>query len=213
MAAITISFFISACATTPSHRDQKKWEALAASEEFRKEKEVYTSKMNGLTFCWSIGVNSFLADANAKPSPQCIYPASGLWSYLDEQYYGIVKKKVLTQELNQLKVLQVTPDGFVVESPERSYKQVVFIYKTNEVGVIDGAYLDNANWLLYEYAGTYSYKTLLGSKTVQSFRKISRDRLEKAQEGLKSYNPWKEFYITHQLWDHLEAMEKGTSGQ
>ena len=113
------------------------------------------------------------------------------------------RKRILRQPIQQLKVLQVLNDGFIVTSPNHAKELVIFIHKTNEKNIVDGVFLDAQNgWSLYKYVGPYRYQSLNGPKTVHSFRKLSSE-VSTSVEGLKIYDPLKEFYIANELWSYL----------
>lgn len=199
---LTSFLLISACASTPSSENSKKWEEQRLTEEYQREKKIYLERL-GLTPCWDYGVDFFLANPGSNPNPGCLYPSSKLVVGWDDGL--IIRKRTLGQELRQLKVLQVTPDGFVVYSPKRRADQIIFIHKTVQTGVVDDSYLDEANWSAYEYAGTYSYKTFAGSKTVHSFRRLTKEKIAAASKDLKFYEPLQDFFIENQPWDYVKA--------
>ncbi len=200
--SLTIFILVSACASTPSSDKSRKWEAQRLTEEYQREKKTYLERL-GLTPCWDYGVDFFLANPGSRPNPGCLYPSSKLVLGWDESL--ITKRRRLGQELRQLKVLQVTPDGFIVHSPNRRANQIIFIHKTIETGIVDDSYLDEVNWSAYEYAGTYSYGTLAGSKTVHSFKRLTPERVAAASKGMKFYDPFQDFFIENQLWDYVKA--------
>ena len=222
-AALVASGFLG-CSTNPSSERSARWKTMAASPEFQKEKQTYRERI-GADFCWTTGVSSFLVDESLKPSKTCLYPASKM--IVEREYDSIVFKgeNILKQAVNELKVLQVTPEGFVVQTPhvitttimrggrsyttQRAINTLIFIHKTDEAGLVDGQFLDESHaWNLYEYVGPFSYQTVAGSRTVHSFRKVARDRFAKAREGLTTYEPQREFFIVNQLWDRLEVAPK-----
>lgn len=192
---------ITACATSPSTENVKRWEALLQSEQFKKDKEIYSERMGKMTVCWNEGVNGFLSNPSLNPSSKCIYPSS---KFIVDWEDGA---KVIRQATKQMKVLQVLKDGFIVKSPDYFKDQVIFIHKTDEMNVVDGSFLDNDNWSFFEYKGPISYSALVGSKTVHSFKKISNERWEAARKGL-TYRPALEFYIENKLWSYVDDLEK-----
>ncbi len=102
--------------------------------------------------------------------------------------------------------LQIVPEGFVIKGPNYGDGQIIFIHKTDEEGVVDGAFLDFKNTGdVYRYVGLYKYQSLMGPKTVRSFTKIPTAELLKAKEDLKVYAPMKEVFIRNEFWDGLEA--------
>lgn len=190
--------FLSACATTQRNSAAKeKWSAVLNSQEFQAEKEIFVKRMNGANICFGAGVSDFFNSKMDSPDPKCLYFSSKM--YIDAD-------KVLRQAIQQLKVLQVVTDGFVTKSPEFRNDQIIFIRKAAEKDVVDGVYLDAKDgWGLYLYTGPYSYRSMAGSNTVHSFKRLTDDEIKKAQEGLKSYGPLKEYFIRNELWDRLES--------
>lgn len=183
--------FLSACATT--NKSSQAWEDLRKSELYRKEKLTYHSRIDGKSPCWGIGLNAFLTANSSKPAEKCLYPNSKF----------VVGHEGVGQAIKQLQVLQVTPDGFVIKSPDFRNNQVVFIYKTDEIDIVDGTILDQAqNFNLYEYVGTFTYQTLAGPRTVYSFRKFNKKFVD-ARKDIKYYDPYRDFLIENKAWDHL----------
>lgn len=200
-----VALALSSCATLQAGKSPEDWSRLRESEAFKKERAAYKERIGGKDFCWSVGVDDFLKTNAPMPSKECIYPASKF--IVDKDDGLIVQDNLLKQNFKQLKVLQVTPEGFVIKSPHYKNDRVVFVQKTEETNIVDGSFLDEAqDWQVYEYAGTYSYATLIGSKTVHSFRRITKERLEGAKKGLKLYSPSKDLFIENKLWDHLARM-------
>jgi hypothetical protein len=217
--------FLTSCATTQTSPNIERWKAQKNSEEFKQEKQTYRQRL-GADICWGTGVGEFLTNTNLTPSKECVYPASKMIVEREDEEATFMKgNKTLKQNIKQLKVFQVVPDGFVVETPHsivtthqrggsyfrtsRPINTIIFVHKTDEKGVVDGSFLDdNHYWNLYEYSGPYTYQTNLGSKTVHSFKKVSTEKLLKASEGLKSYGPRRELFIEHELWDRMEELEK-----
>ncbi len=196
---------ISACAT-PGSKNSKAWEDLRKSEAYQNEKAAYTKRLGDRAFCWGMGIDEFLQSSAPKPDTKCIYPASKFVIQYGDA--GLVKARVLGQAFKQLKVLQVTPTGFVIQSPNFRNDQVIYVHKTDEADLVDGSLLDEAqNFKLYEYVGTYSYQTLAGSKTVYSFRKVNK-KLGEVRKDIKYYDPLREFLIENQLWENLGELPK-----
>lgn len=194
---------LTSCASSPS---RIKWEGLRASTTFQKEKVIHKERMGDREVCWGLGLDEFLKSANTAPAPNCIFPSSKI-SAEDEGF--ILENMTLKQNLSQLKVLQVTQDGFVLTSPYYQYRQIIYVHKTDEAGIVDGAFLDPSHdWKMYEYSGPYTYSTLAGSKTVHSFRKIPKEKFDKAGSGLQVFEPFKEFFIYNRLWTWLEGEKK-----
>lgn len=207
--SIASTLTIISCATAQPPEQIEKWTGIKNSEEFKKEKTIYRQKL-GKDICLTTGVDDFLNNSSIKPSKDCIYPASKfVVGREDDEAQYFKGNKVLKQGIKQLKVLQVTPTGFVVQLPRRSSDAVIFIHRTDETGIVDNTFLDETHsWYFYEYTGTYSYSTLVGSKTVHSFKKVSAEKFKNAQDGIKSYSPMREFYIENGLWSDLETSEK-----
>lgn len=205
-----------ACTTTQN----KNWDTTRASEEFNNEKKIHKARMDERDFCWKVGLHTFLTNVDVKPSLGCIYPSSEM---VVRNEGLIFIDRVYGQLIKALKIRQVTPDGFIVESSyagqvvQGSYTDnycpvgsIIFIHKTNESGLVDGSYLDEAQDMkMYEYSGPYSYVTLTGSKTVHSFKRIPSEKFVNARKELKIYDPIKEFYGENQLWEKFESIEKG----
>lgn len=206
---------ISGCSSTPSQSSPKieQWKAQIQSAEFKSEKETYRKRL-GAEICWGTGVADFLNNPQLNPSKECAYPASKMIVEREDEEATFLKgKRDLKQSINQLKVLQVTSSGFVIEAPkDNSYHlnlTVVFVERTNESGLVDGSYLDDKHdWNLYTYTGPFTYQTKLGSKTVHSFKKVSWEKLLKASEDLKSYGPRRELFTENELWDRMEELER-----
>lgn len=189
---------LSACATTQRNREAKeKWNAVLSSHEFKAEKEILIKRLNGANVCFELGVSDFFKSGVESPDSNCLYFSSKMF----KDYDGEAR-----QAVRQLKVLQVVPDGFVVRSPEYSNNQIVYIHKSEEKGIVDGAFLDSKDGFgLYRYTGPFSYQSLAGSNTVHSFKRLTKDEIKAAQEGLKTYGVLKEFFIRNELWDRLES--------
>lgn len=210
--------FLSGCATVSSIANTgtaKKYESLKDSADFQREKEIFKSRIEGKSLCPDMGVSDLIASNNATPSKDCLYPASKL--VVDPG--DMIDARQLKQSLNTIKVIQVTPSGFIVNAQyfvlygrvwsQRSSDRAAFIQKTDESNIVDGAYLDPAyNWDLYEYTGVRQYQTAIGgSNTVHSFRKIPQKELADAKKDLKTYGVFKEFFIENKLWDMLKQLE------
>ena len=208
------ALLLAGCATKPAASKTAKWKTLATSDAFKAEKEIYFKRL-GANFCWGTGVSDFLASANFKPDKGCLYPSAPIMlGKEDPNAYFDKGKNNLQQSLNQLRVLQVVANGFIVESPKSSSSghRVIFIHKTDESRIVDGSYLDDSHsWNKYEYAGPYSYGTKFGPSTVHSFRKVPDERFAKANEGLNSYTPKRDMYISYELWDYLDQLELDAS--
>lgn len=113
-------------------------------------------------------------------------------------------KSTLRQAIKQLKVLQVTDDGFVISSPDNNKSQIIFVQKSSEESLVDGTYLDQKDgWGLYRYVGTYRYQSLAGPRTVHSFKRTSKKDFESVLKDIKVYGAIKEFYIQNELWEYL----------
>lgn len=194
---LPLMLMLSGCAVLQKNSiAREKWYAVLNSNEFQEEKKIYTKRMNG-NLCITAGVSSFLNSQAGTPEKECLYLSSRL--IVDDD-------RKLRQAIQQLKVLQIVPDGFVVKSPNYRDDQIIFIHKTDEEGVVDGAFLDLKNGgEVYRYAGLYKYQSLVGSKTVFSFRKIPTAELLKAKEDLKVYAPMKEVFIRNEFWGELEG--------
>ncbi len=198
---------LTACATQSLNKNNQALEDLRKNDTYQKEKALYKERIGGRDFCWNIGIDDFLKRNSPKPSEKCIYPAS---PFIVEKEQGFLSQsKSLKQAFKQLKVLQVTSNGFVVKSPEYGTDKVIFIQKTNESNIVDGAFLDETqDWQLYEYKGPYTYSTLMGTSTVHSFTRVTDERLISAKKDLKLYGPRKDFLIENQLWDYLSEEPK-----
>lgn len=210
--------FLAGCATVTSIANSgtaKKYEALKDSSEFQREKEIFKNRIGGKILCPDMGVSDLIASNNTTPSKDCLYPASKL--VVDPG--DMIDERQLKQSLNTIKVIQVTPSGFIVNAQyfvlygrvwsQRSSDRAAFIQKSDESNVVDGAYLDPAyNWDLYEYTGIRQYQTAIGgSNTVHSFRKISQKELVDAKKDLKTYGVFKEFFIENKLWYLVKQLE------
>lgn len=198
---LTLSL-LTACATPSLNKNAQAWEDIGKSELFQKERNTYFSRLGDRKFCWDIGIDDFLSSNSSKPDEKCVYPASKLVLQYEDG------NKSVGQAFKKLKVMQITPTGFVITSPNHADDQVIYVNKVDEKDLVDGSFLDDAqNFKMYEYAGTYSYATLVGSKTVYSFRKVNK-KLGEARAGLKYYDPLREFWIQNQLWDKLDEFPK-----
>jgi hypothetical protein len=218
---IGLSFFLifsSACAS----KTQREWDIRKSSPQFLSEKAAFKQKLGGKAPCWNIGLDNFLMnriiEGNVlvkeapKPSPMCLYPSSR-YGVSKDDFMGVYYNKGAGQANKQLKVLQIIPEGFLVESPYSGdygnypSDKLIFIQKTDQSGLIDGSFLDEQyDGSLHEYIGTYTYKTTFGSKTIYSFRKVSSETIKKAYDELIFYNPYDELYAQLGLWDELEKL-------
>lgn len=202
---IAMTLVFSGCATYQQNNAGKaeKWKAIGDSEEFQAERETWQKRMSGVSICHpGIGISDYLYPNSLQaPDSKCLYFASGL--LITREGILFETERALRQSLQQLKVLQVLENGFVVTSPNYRGNQIVFIHKTSEQGIVDGGFLDNQNLLLYKYAGPYRYQSLSGPKTVHSFKKLTSDEVKSSVDGLKLYDPFKELYIKYELWDRL----------
>lgn len=196
---ITFLTSLTSCVSTPKVNTEY-WENLVNSDQFQNEKKTYEKRWNDKIHCWEQGVSDYLTEASYPPVQNCIYPSSKLVIQYSEG------KKVTGQKLKQLKVMQVTPDGFLVTSADLQSNKLIFIKKTDETNIVDGSYLDEANWTRYEYVGTYSYKTVIGSKTIHSFKKVTAVESEDKRKNLKVYNPLIEYWVQYKLWYYLEEI-------
>lgn len=204
--SIASFLILSGCATQSLNKSQQAWIDLGKSEAYQEEKVTYNTRMSKQEICWDIGLDDFLKPNPPKPNDKCIYPASKF--IVDTENGLITQSKTLRQEFKQLKILQVSSKGFVIDSANYRNDQVIFVYKTNEENLVDGSFLDDSqNFMMYEYAGTYSYATLVGSKTVYSFRKANK-KIGEAKKDLKYYEPLRDFLIANQLWTNLGEYPK-----
>lgn len=201
---------------------QKDWDAKKSSAEFQKEKATFKERLGGKAPCLRTGLYEFPWIGAAgwpsnPPSKECLYPAG---AYIYNRELGSI-----AQAQRLLKVTQVTPKGFLITTyvntcqgrycHDNASPNVIFVHKTDEDGIVDGAYLDEkVDGSLYEYTGTFSYETTFGSKTVHSFKKISKDAVAKAQDGLNTYNVYQEWYADMNLWNELEkSLRKKTDSK
>lgn len=192
---------LNSCATKPSVNTSY-WTDLVASEQFQNEKKTYFERLDGKNFCWGGGVSDFFKSNASTPYKECIYPSSKL---VIQTHKGLIfEDRTLGQELRQLKVLQATPEGFVLTSPNNYNAQVIYIHRTEETDVVDGSFLDTGNWTFYVYTGIYRYQTAIGSKTVHSFKKLTKKQTELANKGLQVFNPVLEYWVDNKLWPYLE---------
>src|SRR5690606_17816672 len=116
------------------------------------------------------------------------------------------------QYTKRLKVIQVTPQGFLVEHiysvctydygcQDQRAPFIVFIHKTDEVEIIDESYLDKeSDGSLYEYTGPFAYNAILGTKTVRSFKKVPTSSIVDASKDLIFYNPYDELFAETGSW-------------
>lgn len=193
---------LNSCVTKPFSVNTDYWTNLVKSEQFKTEKKRYLERLGGKRICWNEGVTDFFEPTASPPNKDCIYPSSKFITKLDDGM--IFQNKVLGQKINQLKVLQTTPDGFVITSPSIYKDQVIYIHKTEEGDIVDGTFLDTDNWFFYEYAGIYRYQTAIGSKTVHSFKRRTKTQRETANKDLEVYNPIIEYWVDNNLWSYLE---------
>lgn len=185
-----LALFLPACITPPpSTRSQ--WEQLSTSSQFLTEKEIYNQRLKGKKLCTDVGVANFTYNSNLKPDPACIYPAVMIAKDRDGDRYWT----------KSLRVVQVLNNGFLVTSP--SMKLNIFIHRTDEKGVIDDMYLasDPHEYRFYEYTGTYTYSSLVGNRTIHSFRSYNLGDLNKAYEGLTTYYFLQDAFAQAELWD------------
>ena len=195
---------LTSCVSAPRSVDTTYWKNLVASEQFQKEKTTYTDRLGGKFFCWNNGINEYFKASTPPPNKNCLYPASKMVTQLDDAM--VFYNKVIGQRINQLKVMQSTPEGYLITSTNVYEDQVLFIHKTDESDVVDGAFLDTTNWIFYEYTGVYSYKTALASKTVHSFKKLTKKQTEMAGKDLEVFSPTIEYWVQNDLWTYLEGI-------
>jgi hypothetical protein len=198
----------SGCVTKgDAHRSTEKlWLERSQSQEFLAEKNVFKQRLGGKELCARIGIKDFTWASN-RPSKDCIYSAAG--------YFHDKKESDISQLLAQLKVMQVAPEGFIMQNeyPEcvgrvctnKKSPDVIFVHKSDETGVVDGSFLDSDGETsgLYIYEGPYVYKSAMGQKTVHSFRKFSKKVAKDAFADLKIFNPNDELLAESKLWDRL----------
>jgi hypothetical protein len=192
-----------------SSQKAEKWENLLQSEKFQKEKEVYFSRLGkNKEFCWSIGVSDFLDSPGRVPDQNCLFPAS---KFIVDNINRPGTNRVLRQATETLEVIQIGEKGFLVARSNKYRKigdgspSVIFVHRTDEKEMVDGAYLDRENWQIYEYAGPFKYQSATGLRTIHSFTKVSNERLVFAKKGLEAYSPQKEFLIENEIWDMLDT--------
>lgn len=204
VALILVGFCLVGCASNPKNKAVKeKWMQVMGSKEFQDEKKLYKDRMKGLDLCWNVGIDNFLNSNAPTPESNCLYFSSKMTVYNEDD--GLFfKKNVLRQSEKQLKVLQITSDGFIVRSPSYRNEQVIYIKKTDEKDIVDGSFLDpSGGWNLFKYIGTYKYQSLTGLKTVHAFEKLQENALKPVFDGFKQYGVSKEFFIQNELWDYL----------
>lgn len=200
--------FLSGCAVISATSNigvANKWRDLKNSSEFQNEKKVLTSRLGGKVFCPKLGVAELIASATVTPSESCLYTSAEL--IVTEP--DLFESRKLKVQSSTLRVIQVLPDGFIIDAPDWQYggrtSRVAFIQKTNEVDIVDGGFLDSTfNWDLYAFTGVYRYTNTLGTtKTVYSFKKFTSDVTEQKKD-IKTYGIFKEFLIDNSLWNLLE---------
>lgn len=210
-----LSFCLLLCGCSIIERNKQReqtinqWREREASEEFKKEKALFQERLGGKYPCWLTGI-SYFSRSGDIPDKKCLYPTNKFFNNTEAEDRG----NAISQEAFALKVIQATPDGFLVnaswQSCSRYYcsqeqgSNLIFIYKTDEKNLVDGSILDPGfSWSLYEYTGPFSYRSVLGMNTVHSFKKVSGESLIKAKEGLTRYNSYKELLATLGLWKML----------
>lgn len=195
--SILTVLLLTSCATLES--PYSRWDRTTSAPQFKSEKTIFNERLNGKEICPTIGVANFTYDASLKPETKCMYPDIKIARIFNDSGRDWRKS---------LKVLQVLDDGFIVTSDSPSATSV-FIHKTNEEGIVDNAYLANDpnKFYFYEYAGPYSYNSLSGKRTIQSFKKVDRNILIQAQKGLTSYYFLEELMGNVQLWDWADALK------
>lgn len=195
------------CVTT-AQRMHQAWADLSSSEEFQKEKALFKKRTGGKEFCATVGIYVFTWPNNS-PRKDCIYTSGG--------YRKDAETNDITTHLEQLKVLQTTPKGFLIEHEywfcpkfceKRTSPGLIFVHKTDQEGIVDGAFLDPASdqtVRLYEYVGPYTYESVNGApRTVHSFKVFPREVLKTSMEGFKVYDPNEELYASLKIWHRLE---------
>lgn len=186
---------------------EKKWLAQKSMTEFQFEKSLFKSRLSNKTPCWDKGIFTFTTSGES-PNKECLYP-SGSYSKNDQGK--------IAQTANVLTVVQTTPAGFLVKSTytkcdgnycrKTTGDNYIFIYKTTENGLVDGSLIDEGfNWDLYEYTGPFSYKTILGSKTIRSFKKIKISDVLNAESDLKYFNTYIELYAELKIWSAVKEI-------
>jgi hypothetical protein len=180
-------------------------------KEYKKEKALFKERLGGKTPCYSKGVVDFTE--SGMPSKQCIYPSGGYIRVGDE--FGQYPKL--------LKVFQILPKGFLVQHAvsecfgsagciDRPNQNLLYVHRTTEENIVDGAYLDEANpEARFEYAGPYSYESKTGARTVHSFKMMVPGAIAEAVKGLKVYDPRDELLAETGLWNKLEDSLQSSS--
>lgn len=184
---------------------QKDWQVRKEGSDFQKEKKIYQDRLGNKEMCGTKGLIEF-AWKSDTPSKSCLYPTA---RYLSNPQGPV-------QYLRLAKVIQITSEGYLVQgSGEKCYggtcreitsPNIIFIYKTDQKDMTDGSFLDEQNdGTLYEYVGIYTHQTVLGAKTIYSFKKLDRKDVENALKGLKTYTPYHELLADLEMWPNLEA--------
>lgn len=183
------------------HPESAKYDQLLLKPEYLKEKKLFEKRTGGIEYCGRIGLSDFISKTTHKPVKSCIYPAAPQTIEFENHPY---RKRNLRQPIKALRVFQVAPDGFLVETPLNPYStNHIFVHKTDETGLVDGSFLDEKSWLMYEYLGPYTFRTLTGSRTIHSFKKLTADRFKQEQTDLKLFGPLSDYLIRNQLYDWL----------
>lgn len=200
---------LSACATG------ERWKEYSERDQYLKEKESVRARLGGKLPCWTKGVVSFSV-SDETPDPKCLYPPS--------RFRAAGEAEPGTRVARQLKVIQVTASGFLAQGvvfrcPSRGgcwevpANRAVFVHKTTEQAVVDGAYLDDdatETFPLYEYTGPSTYTTAMGAAaTVHSFKRVSEETLRKAREGVSAYSGVGEFYAQLRMWSDVNQALAG----
>ncbi|MEE6249370.1 MAG: hypothetical protein VX583_03160 [Bdellovibrionota bacterium] len=196
-------FIVSGCITASKSDLAESWLKLSQTDKYQKEKALYKERIGDREFCWGVGVDEFLGNSAPQPSDRCIYPTS---TFIVEYEHGFIfKTMTLKQNYRQLKVLQVTPAGYLVTGTHFGKSKVVFIHKRKGDNLVDGSFLDpSQNWNVYKYSGPVSYKSVLGEKTVHSFKRFTVEELGSARKDLKFYSPTRDFFIESKLWTYVK---------
>lgn len=168
-----------------AHSYEKDWTAFRGTSEYTTEKETFAKRLGGKNPCFRDALRKFI-EGGETPLANCIYPSG------------------------PLKILQVQKGGLLVSVT--GAPNVLFIRKTDERGLADGAVINADEIAFYEYGGVVTYEAVIGgTRTVHSFTKITAEVM-RAQDDLKHYSVLEEVYAERGLWKESDKHMKRKKG-
>jgi hypothetical protein len=136
-----------------NHRTLQKIRDKINSHYINQEKELFRKRTGGKEWCNGQSLTDIVVFSK-KPERQCVYQHSD----------------------NAVFVTQVLPSGFLVGG--YGVSRLVFVYKNSANDANDLVDYSGVPHGFFEYSGPYSYMSLMGQRTIHSFRHISGNPLE-----------------------------------